>query len=214
MIINKILFILKRYYYNNNNTSFLKKLIFILLKLSSILLLLVILKYSLLATIEEEIINNITLLSKNKEIDILKVEAIVYYKLTRNKNNKLFSLIIAKTNKAYLTSRPSHNSYILVNKLYLYRFEIKYKRCCESNISIINKNKSYISIKSKTNYSIRINSVKTLIYNEILAKLSIEYYNFIDVFDRTKADELLFYRLYNYKLEFINNYNKIELLKS
>ena len=214
MIINKILFILERYYYNNNNTSFSKELIFIPLKLSSILLLLVILKRSLSATVEEETINNITLLSKNKEIDILKVEAIVYYKLIRDKNNKLFSLIITRINKAYLTSRSSRNSYMLVNKLYFYRFEIKYKRCCESNISIINKNESHISVKSETNYLIRINSAKTLIRNEILVKLFIEYYNFIDVFDRIKADELSPHRLYNYKLKFINNYNKIELSKS
>ena len=144
----------------------------------------------------------------------MKIEAIVYYKLTRDKNNKLFSLIIARTNKAYLTSRPSRGPHILVNKLYLYKSKIKYKRYCESNISIINKNESHISIKSETNYSIRINSVETLIRNEILAKLSIEYYNFIDVFDRTKADELLSYRLYNYKLKFIDNYNKIGLSKS
>ena len=191
-----------------------KELIFILLKLSSILLLLVILKCSLSAIVEEETINDITLLSKNKEIDILKIEAIVYYKLTRNKNNKLFSFIIAKTNKAYSTLRSSRGPYILVNKLCFYEFKIKYKRCCESNISIINKNESHTSVKNKTNHSIRINSAKTLIYNKILAKLLIEYYNFIDVFDRTKADELLSHCLYNYKLEFINNYNKIGLSKS
>ena len=82
IIINKILFVLKRYNYNNNNTSFFKKLIFILLKLSSLLSLLVILKYSLLAKVEEEIINDITLLLKNKDINILEIEAIIYYKLT------------------------------------------------------------------------------------------------------------------------------------
>ena len=108
----------------------------------------------------------------------------------------------------------SRGPYISVNKLYLYRFEIKYKRCYEFNISIINKNESYISINSEINYSIRINSVKILIYNEILVKLSIEYYNFIDVFDRIKTNELLSHRLYNYKLEFIDNYNKIGLSKS
>ena len=214
MIINKILFILERYHYNNNNTSFSKKLIFIFLKLSSILLILIILKYSLLAIVEEEIIDDITSLSKDKEINILEVEAIVYYKLIRDKNNKLFSLIIAETNKAYLTSISSYNFYILVNKLYLYRFKIKYKKYYESNISIINKNESYISVNSKTNYLIRINSIKTLIRDKILVKLFIEYYDFVDVFNRVKTNELLSYRLYNYKLKFIDNYNKIELSKS
>ena len=82
IIVNKILFVLERYNYNNNNTSFFKKLIFIFSKLSSLLLLLVILKYSLSAKVEEETINDITLLLKNKNINILKVEAVVYYKLT------------------------------------------------------------------------------------------------------------------------------------
>ena len=214
MIINKILFVSRRYNYNNNNTSFFKKLIFILSKLPSLLLLLVILKYSLSAKVEEETINNITSLLKNKDINILKVEAIVYYKLTRDKNNKLFSLIIARTNKTYFTLIASRNSRISVNKLYFYRSKIKYKKCYKSNTHIINNNKSNISINSNASYTIKINSAKTLIRNEILAKLSIEYYNYIDVFDKTKADKLLSHRLYNYKLKFINNYNKIELLKS
>ena len=214
IIVNKILFILRRCNYNNNNTSFFKKLIFIFLKLSSLLLLLVISKYSLLAKVEEETIDDITSLFKNKDINILEIEAIVYYKLTRNKNNKLFSLIIAETSKTYLTSIASHNSYILVNKLYSYKSKIKYKKCYESNTYIINNNESNISINSGASYTIRINSAKTFIRDEILVKLLIEYYNYIDVFDRIKANELLSYRLYNYKLEFIEDYNKIGLLKS
>ena len=214
IIINKILFVLKRYNYNNNNTSFFKKLIFIFLKLSSLLLLLVISKYSLLAKVEEETINDITSLLKNKDINILKVEVIIYYKLTRDKNNKLFSLIIIRTNKTYLTSIASYNSYILVNKLYSYKSEIKYKKCYKSNTYIINNNESNISINSEASYTIRINNIKTLTRDEILVKLLIEYYNYINVFDRIKANKLLSYRLYNYKLEFIDNYNKIELSKS
>ena len=96
MIINKILFVLRRYNYNNNNTSFSKKLIFISSKLSSLLLLSIILKYSLSAKVEEETINNITSLLKNKDINILKVEVIVYYKLTRDKNNKLSLLLLLR----------------------------------------------------------------------------------------------------------------------
>ena len=51
-------------------------------------------------------------------------------------------------------------------------------------------------------------------YKEILAKLLLKYYNYINVFDRRKADKLLSYRIYDYKLKFIKNYNKIELSKS
>ena len=203
MIINKILFVSKRCNYNSDNTSFFKKLIFIFSVLSSLVLLSMILKRSSLAIVEEETINDTTSLLKN-DINILKIEAIVYYKLARDKNNKLFSLIIAETDKAYLTSISSHSSRILVNKLYSYKFEIKYKKCCEFNISV----------NSETSHSIRINSVETLIYNEILIKLLIEYYNYADVFDRIKANKLSSHRSYNYKLEFIDNYNKIELSKS
>ena len=214
MIMNKILFISRRCNYNNNNTSFFKELIFILLKLSSFLLLSVIPKRSLLAKVEEETINDITLLLEDKDINILKVEAIVYYKLTRNKDNKLFSLIIARTSKTYLTSIASHSPRMSVNKLCSYESKIKYKKCYESNTYIINNNESNTSVNSGASHTVRINSAETLIRNEILAKLSIEYYDYTDVFDRTKADELSPHRLYNYKLEFIDNYNKIGLSKS
>ena len=108
----------------------------------------------------------------------------------------------------------SRNSHILINKLYSYKSKIKYKKYYKSNTYIINNNESNISINSETSYTIRINSAETLTHNEILAKLLIEYYNYTDVFDRTKANKLSPHRLYNYKLKFINNYNKIELLKS
>ena len=203
MIVNKILFVPKRCNHNSNNTSFSKELTFISSVLSPLVPLSMILKHSPSAIVEEETIDNTTSLLKN-DINILKVEAIVYYKLARNKNNKLFSLIIARTNKAYPTSIPSRGPRMLVNKPYSYGFGIKYKKCCGSNISV----------NSEASHSIRINSAKTLTRNEILTKLLIEYYNYIDVFDRTKADELLPYRSYNYKLEFIDNYNKIGLSKS
>ena len=36
----------------------------------------------------------------------------------------------------------------------------------------------------------------------------------MNIFNRIKIDELLSYRLYNYRLKFINNINKIKLLKT
>ena len=58
------------------------------------------------------------------------------------------------------------------------------------------------------------NKTKILTHKEILVKLSSKYYNYIDVFDRIKTNELLSYYIYNYKLKFTKNYNKIELSKS
>ena len=51
-------------------------------------------------------------------------------------------------------------------------------------------------------------------YKEILVKLLSKYYNYINVFNRRKANKLLSYRIYDYKLKFTKNYNKIELFKS
>ena len=85
---------------------------------------------------------------------------------------------------------------MLVNKLYFYKSERKYKKCYKSNILIY------------------INKIEILIYKELLVKLFLKYYNYIDLFNRTKANELLSYHIYDYKLKFTENYNKIELSKS
>ena len=90
----------------------------------------------------------------------------------------------------------SYSSYILVNKLYLYKSKRKYKKCYKSNTLIY------------------INKTKILTHKEILAKLFLKYYNYINVFDRRKANELLSYYIYNYKLKFTKDCNKIELSKS
>ena len=51
---------------------------------------------------------------------------------------------------------------ISINDLYLYDFEIKYKKCY----------KSYIQ-------NIQINNIKILNSQKVLSKLSIDYYNYI-----------------------------------
>ena len=57
---------------------------------------------------------------------------------------------------------------ILINDLYLYNFKIKYKKCCES----------YIFKNSQ------INNIKILTSQEMLNKFSIDYHNYINVFDK------------------------------
>ena len=195
IIKNKILFISRRYKYNYNITFSYSDLSFIL-NTTYTSILRTILKRSLISIVEDEIIEDINSLSRDQNINILEIEVVVYYRLTRDKNNKLFSLIINENNIASLTSRTSHNLRISVNKLYLYGSERKYKKCCESNTFIY------------------INKTEILTHKEILAKLFLKYYNYINVFDRIKTDELLSYRIYDYKLNFIKNYNKIELFKS
>ena len=195
MIKNKILFISRRCEYDYNTTFSYSDLSFIF-NTAYTSILRIILKRSLIFIVEDETTKDTNSLSRDQNINILEIEVIVYYRLTRDKNNKLFSLIINENNIASLTSETSRNSHILVNKLYFYESKRKYKKCYKSNTSIY------------------INKTKILTHEEILAKLFSKYYNYINVFDRRKTNELLSYRIYDYKLEFTKKYNKIELSKS
>ena len=80
------------------------------------------------------------MIKKFNFIDIAKIDASIYYYLIRNKKNKLFSLIINEIydifNKSFkIISQLQRNNSILINKLYLYDFEIKYKRYYKLYIS-------------------------------------------------------------------------------
>ena len=78
------------------------------------------------------------------------------------------------------------------NKKYLYGFQNKYKRY-------------YNDFTRKENLeNVQINEIEILISEQVKDRLSKEYYNFIDVFDRSKADELLSYRFYNHKVKLID----------
>ena len=94
------------------------------------------------------------------------------------------------------SAKQSPKPRILVNKPCLYNLGFKYKKCYKSY--------SYV----------QISETKVVSYEDVLKKLLKKYYDFADVFDRAKADELPLYRLYNYKLKFVDDANKIGLLKS
>ena len=201
IIRDKILFILKRCEYNYNATFSPSSLLFIFNSIYTFILKTILLSCSLsiskrssISIVEDKTIQKINSLSKDENINILEIDVVVYYRLTRDKNNKLFSLIINRNNIASLTSFRGPR--ILVNKLYLYRSRRKYKKCYKSNTLIY------------------INKIEILTYKELLVKLFLKYYNNIDIFDRTKTNELLSYRIYNYKLKFTENRDKIKLLKS
>ena len=93
-------------------------------------------------------------------------------------------------------TRISRDSHISINKLYLYNLEKKYKR--------------YYSF----NYLIQINSIDEINSKKVKYRLSTKYYNYLDIFNRTKADILFLYYSYNYKLEFNDNFDKTKLSKS
>ena len=72
-------------------------------------------------------------------INIIKIDALIYYHLIRNKKNKLFSLIMNEIYDTFIESFEillsiKRDNYISINDLYLYNFEIKYKKCCKSYI--------------------------------------------------------------------------------
>ena len=62
--------------------------------------------------------------------------------------------------------------------------------------------------------SAEVNKALGLDSYKIKVRLPYEYYDFLDVFDRVKVDELPSYRLYDYVLEFNNGFDKSKLLKS
>ena len=59
-----------------------------------------------------------------------------------------------------------------------------------------------------------INETDTLTLEEIKKRLPEDYHDYIDVFDRTKADNLPPHRPYDHKLEFIDNIDKSRLPRS
>ena len=87
---------------------------------------------------------------------------------------------------------------ILINDLYSYNFRIKYKKCCES----------YIFKNSQ------INNIEILIFQKMLSKFSIDYHNYVNVFDKSQTNILSSHRFYDHKLKFAEEANKNALFKS
>ena len=97
-----------------------------------------------------------------------------------------------------IRSQMKRDNRISINKLCLYDFTIKYKRCY----------KVYI-LKS-----IQINNVNVFIFQKMLNKLFINYYDYANVFDRSQANILSLYRFYDHKLKFAKRANKNTLFKN
>ena len=109
--------------------------------------------------------------------------------------NEIYDTFIKSFEILLLIKRSNR---ILVNDSYLYNFDIKYKRCYES----------YISKNSQ------INNIKILILQKMLSKFSIDYYDYINVFNKSQMNILFLYRFYDYKLKFVEKINKNALFKS
>ena len=143
------------------------------------------------------------MIQKPDLLNIVEIDISIYYYLVRNKENKLFSLTMNKIYDTFIKFfeiLPSvkRDSRISVNDSYLCNFRIKYKKCYES----------YIFKNSQ------INNIKILIFQKMLSKFSIDYHNYVNVFDRSQADILSLHRFYNYKLKFVEGADKDALFKN
>ena len=219
MLKDKILFFFKRCDYNNNKILISKDLLF----LSNALFVIIIRLFKLIIENDSnennfDILKNVfnkkrstltlkTLkeikIQKSDFIDIIEIDVLAYYYLIRNKENKLFSLIM---NEIYdtliqsfeISSRMKRDNRISINKSYLCDFAIKYKRC----------------YKCYTSKFIYINNVNVFTFQKVLNKLFINYHNYANVFDRSQANILSSHRFYNHKLKFAERADKNILLKS
>ena len=164
---NKMLFVFERYKYNDNKVSTLKNLSF----LSIISFIIIIsLKFTIKNSNEESFDVNFSknikkklistlralkkkMIQKLNLLNIVEIDVSTYYYLARNKENKLFFLII---NEIYNTLIESFETLLLmkrdnrisINDSYLCNFRIKYKKCYKfymSKSSQINNIKILIS---------------------------------------------------------------------
>ena len=123
--------------------------------------------------------------------------------MTRNKENKLFSLIINEIYDTFIEPFEillsiKRDNRISINDLYLCNFEIKYKKYY----------KSYIFKNSQ------INNIKILTSQKVLSKFSIDYHNYINVFDKSQTNIIFLYRFYDHKLKFAEKADKNTLFKN
>ena len=128
-------------------------------------------------------------------LNIVEIEVSAFHMLTSNKINKLFSITSSEIyNSASLSF--VRNSRISVNESCPCHSKLKYKKCCELYTTI------------------RVNNTKKLIPENVKKKLSKKYHDFLDVFDRSKTDELPPHRECDHKLKFIDEADKAKLSRS
>ena len=221
MLKNKILFVFDRYEHDGNQTSLSKDLSFLSTpsSSSSSISSLSTLKRPPTSTCEDESYETVFELSFSSEqpfksrrtsnsraakkqrisssdiLNIVEIEASAFHMLISNKTNKLFNITSSEIHNS-ASSSFVRNSRISVNEPCSCHSKLKYKKCCELYTAI------------------RVNNTKKLTPEDVKKKLSKKYYNFLNVFDRSKTDELPPHREYNHKLKFIDGADKTKLSRS
>ena len=214
---NKILFVFKRCEYNDNKVSAIENLSFL-----SIISFVIIISLKLIVENSDEESSDVNspkdtrkkstsifktfkekMIQKLDLLNIVEIDISIYYHLTRSKENKFFSLTINEIYDIFIKSfeilsSVKRDNRISVNDSCLCNSKIKYKKCCES----------YIFKNSQ------INNIKILTSQKMLSKFSIDYYNYVNVFDRSQTNILSSYRFYDHKLKFVEKADKNALFKS
>ena len=132
-------------------------------------------------------------------LDICQVSATTFMKHAKDKTNNLFSLTLNESSSPH--DPPAlRRRRIMRNDPCPCGSQAKYKKCCGSNAG-----------KDPT---VDINEAAVLTPQEIKERLPDEYHDFLDVFDKSKADELPPHRAYDHKLEFMDDSDKSKLPKS
>ena len=134
-------------------------------------------------------------ISLSDALNIVKIEASAFHILTSNKANKLFSITPSEIHNS-ASSPFVRNSRISVNEPCSYHSKLKYKKCYESYTTV------------------RVNNTKKLTLENVKKKLSKKYHDFLNVFDRSKTDELPPHRECDHKLKFIDGADKAKLPRS
>ena len=128
-------------------------------------------------------------------LDICEISADAFFMNAKDGKNKLFSLTLNEV--APRTQRPPRTPRIARNGPCPCGSQSKYKKCCGSN--------------SK---DVEISETVGLNQDEIKQRLPSEYHDYLDVFDRSKADELPPHRPYDHRLEFMDGADTAKLPKT
>ena len=128
------------------------------------------------------------------ELDIYEIGAASFHNYARKSECRLFTMTIAEKDVS-AHKYPVPTTKVKRNIRCLCNSGIKYKHCCGSN-------------------QVAINVTEDLDQSQIKQLVPDEYQDYLDVFDRDKADELPPHRSYDYKLEFIDDTDKSKLPRS
>ena len=149
-------------------------------------------------------------------LDICEIGGDAFFLNAKDENNKLFSLTMNEIYDIPPTSHYNHTPRVGRNERCPCQSGLKYKKCC-GKVSHSEYGPSTVPLDGQVdiNNTEADGSVsKQLTPEEIKQRLPTVYHDYLNVFNRSKADKLPPYRLYNHRLEFIDNADKSGLLKS